>query len=65
MRLGGGNEQVVASTFRLGLPKVSELGDSLTMLSPEDVHQLMKRIEKYKILDQKRVLIPISQGVSP
>ena len=63
MRLGGGNEQVATSTFRLGLPKESELGDSLTMLSPEDMHQLMKRIEKYKIFYQERVLILISQGV--
>ena len=35
--IGGGNEKVAASTFRLGLPEDSELQESLTMRSPEDM----------------------------
>lgn len=46
--IGGGNEKVAASTFRLGLPQYSELRDSLTMRPPESMHQLMRRIEEYK-----------------
>ena len=36
--IGGGNEQVATSTFRIGLPKNSELRDSLKMRSPEGMH---------------------------
>ena len=36
--IGGGNEQVAASTFRICLPKNSELRDSLTMRSLEGMH---------------------------
>ena len=52
--IGGGNEQVTASTFRLGFPKDSELKDSLTMQPPKSMHQLMRRIEEYKrLLDDR------------
>lgn len=36
--ISGGNEKVVASTFRLGFPQDSELRDSLTMRPPENMH---------------------------
>ena len=45
--IGRGNEQVIASTLKLGLPHESKLRDSLTMQPPENMHQLMKRIEKH------------------
>ena len=48
--IGGGNEWVVANTFRLSLFEESDLKDSLTMQPPKDMHQLMKRIEEYKRL---------------
>lgn len=37
--------------FRLGLPQDSELRDSLTMRPLESMHQLMRRIEKHKMLE--------------
>lgn len=52
--ISGGNKKVAASTFRLGLPQDSELRDSLTMRPPENMHQLMRRIEKYKSLEDDR-----------
>ncbi|XP_075640560.1 uncharacterized protein LOC142612342 [Castanea sativa] len=52
--IGGGNEKVVASTFRLGLPEDSELRESLTMRPPKDMRQLMRRIEEYKKLEDDR-----------
>lgn len=56
MRLGGGgNEQVVANTFQVGLPKESELRYSLTMRPLEDMHQLMRRIKEYKRLEDDRL----------
>ena len=54
MRLRG-NEQVIASNFWMGLPEESELRDSLTMWPPEDMHQLMRRIEEYKRLKDDRL----------
>lgn len=36
--IGGGNEKVAASTFRLGLSQDSEARDSLTMRLPESMH---------------------------
>ena len=33
----GGNEKIVASTFRMGLPEDSELRESLTKRPPEDM----------------------------
>ena len=40
--------------FRLGLPQDSELRDSLTMRPLESMHQLMRRIEKHKMLEDDR-----------
>ena len=45
--IGGGNERIVASTLRMGLPENSELRESLTKRPPEDMRQLMRRIEEY------------------
>ena len=52
--IGGGNEKVAASTFRLGLLEDSELRDSLTIRSPENMRQLMRWIEEYKRLEDDR-----------
>ena len=49
--IGGGNKWVAASTFWLGLPENLELRDSLTMRPPKGMHQLMRRIEEYKRLE--------------
>ena len=49
--IGGGNEKIAASTFRLGLPKDSELQESLTRRPLEDMRQLMRCIEEYKRLE--------------
>ena len=48
--IDGGNEKISTSTFRLGLLKDSELRDSLTRRPPEDMRQLIRRIEEYKRL---------------
>lgn len=53
--IGGGNEQVAANTFLLGFPEDSELRDFLTMRPPEGMHQLMRRIEDYKRLEDDRL----------
>ena len=50
-KIGGGNEKIVAGTFRMGLPKDSELRESLTKRPPKDMRQLMRRIEEYKRLE--------------
>lgn len=42
--IGGGNEKIAASTFRMGLPEDSGLRESLTKKPPEDMRQLMRRI---------------------
>ena len=42
---------MAASTFRLGLLEDSKLRESLTMRPPKDMRQLMRRIEKYKRLE--------------
>lgn len=52
--IGGGNEQVVGSTFRLELAQESELRDFLTMHPLENMHQLMRKIEEYKRLEDDR-----------
>ena len=49
--IGGGNEKIAASTFRMGLLEDSELWESLTKRPPEDMRQLMRRIEEYKRLE--------------
>ena len=53
--IGGGNERITASTFRMGLPDNSELRESLTKRPPEDIRQLMRRIEEYKQLEDDRL----------
>ena len=52
---GGGNEKIVASTFRMGLLENSKLRESLTKRPPEDMRQLMRRIEEYKRLENDRL----------
>ena len=46
--IGRGNEKIAANTFRMGLPEDSKLRESLTRRPPEDMRQLMRRIEEYK-----------------
>ncbi|XP_050240771.1 uncharacterized protein LOC126689575 [Quercus robur] len=46
--IGGDNERVAASTFRMGLLENFGLPESLTKKPPEGMRQLMKRIEEYK-----------------
>ena len=49
--IGGGNEKIAASTFRMGLLKDSELRESLTRKPPDDMRQLMRHIKEYKRLE--------------
>ena len=49
--IGGGNENVVASIFRLGQLEDLELQESLTKRPPENMRQLMRRIKEYKRLE--------------
>ena len=49
--IGGGSEKIAMSTFRMGLPKDSELRESLMKRPPEDMRQLMRRIKEYKPLE--------------
>ena len=53
--IGGGNEKIAASTFRMGIPEDSELRESLTKRPPKDMRQLMRRIEEYKRLEDDRL----------
>ena len=53
--IGGGNEKIAASTFRMGLPEDSKLRESLTRRPSEDMRQLMRRIEEYKRLEDDRL----------
>ena len=53
--IGGGNEKIATSTFRMGLPENSELWESLTKRPPEDMRQLMRRIKEYKRLEDDRL----------
>ena len=53
--IGRGNEKIAASTFSMGLPEDSELQESLTKRPPEDMRQLMRRIEEYKCLEDDRL----------
>ena len=52
--IGGGNEKIAASTYRLGLPEDSKLRDLLTRRLLEDMRQLMRHIEEYKRLKDDR-----------
>ena len=51
--ISGGNKKIAASTFKIGLPEDFELRESLTKRPPEDIRQLMRRIEEYKCLKDK------------
>ncbi|XP_050254995.1 uncharacterized protein LOC126700859 [Quercus robur] len=53
--IGKGNEKIAESTFRMGLPEDSELRESLTKRPPEDMRQLIRRIEEYKRLKDDRL----------
>ena len=59
---GGGNGQVAANTFKLGLLKESKLRDSLTIRPFENMHQLMRRIKEHKRLEDDRLQ---SKGKAP
>ena len=60
--ISGGNERIAVSTFRMGLPENSELRESLTKRPPEDMRQLMRRIDEYKLLEDDRLQ---SKGKAP
>ena len=60
--IGGGNEKIAASTFRMGLFEDSILRESLTKRPPEDMRQLMRRIEEYKCLKDDQLQ---SKGKAP
>ena len=60
--IGWGNEKIATSTIRMGLPEDSELRESLTKRPPEDMRQLMRRIEEYKCLENDRLQ---SKGKAP
>ena len=51
--IGGGNEKVAASTFRLGLLEDLKLRVLLTKRPPKNM-RLMRRIEEYKRLEDDR-----------
>ena len=53
--IGRGNEKIAASTFWMGLPEDSELKESLTRKPFKDMRQLMRRIKKYKRLEDDRI----------
>ena len=53
--IGGGNEKIATSTFRMGLTEDSELRELLSRRPPEDIRQLMRRIEEYKHLMDDRL----------
>ena len=44
---GESNEKMAANTFKLGLPKDSELRELLTMRPPENMRQFIRYIEEY------------------
>ena len=49
--IGGGNEKIAASTFRMGLLDDSKLRESLMRKPPDDMRQPMRRIKEYKRLE--------------
>ena len=53
--IGGGNEKIAASTFRIGLPENSELRESLTKRPLKNMRQLMRHIEEYKWLEDDQL----------
>ena len=60
--IGGDNERVAASTFRMGLPEDFGLRESLTKKPPEGMRQLLRRIKEYKRLEDDRLQ---SKGKAP
>ena len=60
--IGGGNEKIAASTFRMGLPEDSGLRESLMKKPPEGMRQLIRRIEEYKHFEDDRLQ---SKGKAP
>jgi len=60
--IGGDNEKIAASTFRMGLPEDSGLRESLTKKPPEGMKQLMRCIDEYKRLKDDRLQ---SKGKAP
>ena len=60
--IGGGNERIAVSTFRMGLPENSEFRESLTKRPLEDMRQLMRRIKEYKRIEDGRLQ---SKGKAP
>nr|XP_023887187.1 uncharacterized protein LOC111999288 [Quercus suber] len=60
--IGGGNEKIATSTFRMGLLEDFELRESLTKKPSEDMRQLMRRIAEYKRLEDDRLQ---SKGKAP
>ena len=60
--IGGDNERVAASTFRMGLPEDFGLRESLTKKPPEGMRQLIRRIKEYKRLEDDRLQ---SKGKAP
>ena len=46
---------MAANTFRFRLPQELELRDSLTMCPPKNMHQLMRRIEEHKRLEDNKL----------
>ena len=46
---------MATSTFRMGLPKESTLRDFLIMWPPEDMHQLIRRIEEHNRLEDDQL----------
>ena len=60
--IGGGNEKIAASTFRIGLPENLELRESLTKRPLKNMRQLMRRIEEYKWLEDDQLQ---SKGKAP
>ena len=51
-KIVGGNEKIAASTFRMRLLEDSKLRELLTKRLPEDMRLLMRRIQKYKCLEE-------------
>ena len=50
--IGGGNERIGTSTFKMGFLEDFELRESLMKRPPEDMRQLMRHIEEYKRLEE-------------
>ena len=53
--IGRGNEKITVSTFKMGLPKDSELRESLTKRPLKDMRQLMRHIKEYKCLEDDQL----------